>query len=59
MKGGTVKLRHKWFIVTCNETITEVFHEQPLVMREAIERRFKVIELNERTEEIKALTALV
>lgn len=59
IKGGTTKLSHKWFVVTCNETITELFADKPLVMREAIERRFKQIELLEQTDEIKALTALV
>lgn len=57
-KGGTIHLTHKWFIVTSNETITELFADKPLVMREAIERRFVEIEVKERTDQLKALAAL-
>lgn len=58
-KGGTVHLKHKWFIVTSNETIEELFALKPAVMRDAIRRRFKEIAVTKRVEEIKALTALV
>lgn len=59
IKGGTVKLRHKWFVVTSNYDIDNLFGEKGGVMCSAIKRRFTEIELRERTDEIEALTALV
>jgi len=45
IKGGTINIKYKWFIITSNESIEELFHDKPLVMRDAIRRRFKEIEL--------------
>lgn len=59
IKGGTVKCNHRWFVVTSNESIEELFAEKSDVMVKAIRRRFKVIKMTERTEEVEALTALV
>lgn len=58
-KGGTIHLRHKWFVVTSNYDIDTLFDQKGGVMCAAIARRFKQIELRERTNEIEALTALV
>lgn len=58
IKGGTVKLRHKWFIVTSNEPIDLLFADKPEVMRQAIKRRFHVINVVERVDQLKALAAL-
>lgn len=57
-KGGTIHLKHKWFIVTANESIEELFSEKPLVMRDAIRRRFVEVEVVEQQDELKALAAL-
>lgn len=54
-KGGTINLKHKWFIITSNESIEELFNQKPQVMRDAIRRRFKQIHLTERTDSIPAL----
>lgn len=58
IKGGTVKLRHKWFVVTSNYDIDSLFEEKGGVMCAAIKRRFKQIELRERTDNVEALAAL-
>lgn len=58
VKGGTVKLRHKYFIVTSNYPIDSLFEDKGGVMCTAIKRRFTEIELRERTDEIEALAAL-
>lgn len=54
-KGGTIHLKHKWFIITCNESIEELFADKPLVMRDAIRRRFNQIEMLEKTESVPEL----
>lgn len=58
-KGGTIHLRHKYFVVTSNYDIDNLFEEKGGVMCAAIKRRFTEIELRERTDQIEALTALV
>ncbi len=59
VKGGTVNLSHKWFIITSNESIEELFKDKPRVMVEAIDRRFVEIEVYRQTESIDKLTELV
>lgn len=44
IKGGTVKLRHKTFIVTSNYSIESLFKDDSL-MAQAIKRRFVVIHM--------------
>lgn len=45
VKGGTVHLRHKFFIVTSNFTIEEMFMSTGPDTLQAIKRRFEVIHL--------------
>ncbi len=59
IKGGTVKLQHKWFIVTSNQEIDELFISKPEVMVKAIQRRFIEIEIDEQKDVIDQLTNLI
>ena len=43
-KGGTVNLKHKYFVVTSNYSIDHFFPDDP-EMCQAIERRFKVVHM--------------
>lgn len=44
IKGGTVNLQHKTFVVTSNYSIDDLFEDEQV--REAIRRRFKVTHFN-------------
>jgi len=59
IKGGTVKLAHKWFIVTSNKTVADTFEQKGDSMVAAILRRCTEIYIGERTDSVTALTALV
>ncbi len=59
IKGGTVKLRHKWFIVTSNQTIEELFKDKADSMREAIARRFYEIPILKKRDDIVVLNQLI
>lgn len=54
-KGGTIHLRHKWFVVTSNYDIASLFEDKGGVMCAAIQRRFKEIEVRERQDVIEEL----
>jgi len=58
IKGGTVKLAHKWFIVTSNKTVADTFEQKGDSMVAAILRRCTEIYVGERTDSIEALAAL-
>lgn len=49
IKGGTVNLRHKLFIVTSNYTPKQLFGDN--VLAEAIERRFQIMDMTPRVNE--------
>jgi len=55
-KGGTINIKHKWFIITSNESIEELFALKPVVMRDAIRRRFREIELVKQTDSVPELS---
>lgn len=55
-KGGTIHLGHKWFVVTSNYDIDNLFVDKGGVMCAAIKRRFTEIELREKKDEIEELT---
>ena len=60
IKGGTIPLQHKWFIVTSNYSIRDIVEmgakgdRVDFVLAEAIERRFKEIILMDESEREKA-----
>ncbi len=67
IKGGTVKLRHKYFIVTSNYHPNYLWPDKdqdgkPLItvstMSEAVSRRFHIIRLDEQTDSIPQLDNL-
>lgn len=56
IKGGTVKLRHKRFIITSNYSIKELFHDD-VTMTSAIERRFKQVHMTGLVEHLNMINS--
>jgi hypothetical protein len=47
IKGGTVPLLHRNFVVTSNFSIEELYKDEPVITKDALKRRFKVIYMAE------------
>jgi len=58
IKGGTIKLRHKYFIVTANYAPCELFAEDK-VLCNAITRRFEVIFMGSQRETLRPKPELI
>lgn len=52
IKGGTVKLSHKTFVITSNYSPGELWQDNP-IMAQAISRRFELIHMSERRDTLR------